>query len=498
MIRASTNSKELRDGISLLLSRFKIFSYKVKDNKGQHGILIPYKYAPLFSRYIGSSIEHKAEALEKLSEIAKRFWNDRSQDYTDMVSGFGNLFFDTAKKLGMRTRYINNFTKRQKIGRTALFRYIHKFEALAKEKNIDIKSELKVMRRMFNSDVVWDSIKNIGYVDCGEAFVYDLSVPGLETFTTGDGIITHNTLNTFHFAGVAEMNVTMGLPRIIEILDARKKISTPMMEIYLKRPYSQGKDIRKLALSIKETRLKELITEVLINIAEFSIELKLDREKMSGLNVNISQLEKGISSNIKGYSVRSKEDIITMKLKNKDEGLNELYKTKEAIKEILIKGVKNISQVLPIKKGEDYIIITSGSNMKDVLQIDEVDATRTTTNDIFEIQNLFGIEAARQAIINEVFKVIESQGLNVDLRHIMLVADTMCVSGVLNGVTRYGVVSEKSSILARASFETPIRHIINAALVGEIDPLSAVVENVMLNQYIPVGTGLPDLVTKVN
>ena len=127
----------------------------------------------------------------------------------------------------------------------------------------------------------------------------------------------------------------------------------------------------------------------------------------------------------------------------------------------------------------------------------EVDITKTTTNDVYEIAGIFGIEAARQAIINEVFKVIESQGLNVDIRHIMLVADTMCVDGGIKGITRYGVVSEKASVLARASFETPIKHIINAALVGEEDKLSSVVENVMLNQPVPTGTGLPGLQTKV-
>ncbi len=79
----------------------------------------------------------------------------------------------------------------------------------------------------------------------------------------------------------------------------------------------------------------------------------------------------------------------------------------------------------------------------------------------------------------------------------MLVADTMCISGKLNGITRYGVVREKSSVLARASFETPIKHIVNASLVGEVDDLNSVVENVMLNQAVPVGTGLPGLRTRV-
>jgi DNA-directed RNA polymerase subunit A" len=93
--------------------------------------------------------------------------------------------------------------------------------------------------------------------------------------------------------------------------------------------------------------------------------------------------------------------------------------------------------------------------------------------------------------------VIENQGLNVDIRHIMLVADTMTVSGKIRGITRYGIISEKSSVLARASFETPLRHLFNASLIGEIDDLNSVIENVMLNQPVPVGTGLPDLITKI-
>ena len=153
--------------------------------------------------------------------------------------------------------------------------------------------------------------------------------------------------------------------------------------------------------------------------------------------------------------------------------------------------------MLPVKREDEFIIITSGSNLKEILQLPEVDPTKTITNDVFEIADVFGIEAARQAIINEVYKVIENQGLNVDIRHIMLVADTMCYSGSVKGITRYGIISEKSSVLARASFETPIKHVINASLVGEIDELNSVVENIMLNQPIPVGTGLPGLVTKI-
>jgi DNA-directed RNA polymerase subunit A" len=311
---------------------------------------------------------------------------------------------------------------------------------------------------------------------------------------------TQMTLDTFHFSGVAELNVTMGLPRIIEILDGRKTLATPMMEIYLKSPYNKGKDIRKCALMVKETKLGELVLEYTINIVDLKIELKLNADKMALLGIKSGELAKVIGKGAgKDAAVKEeREGGLSIKLKGKeDRGLNDLYKLKEKIKDVYICGVKGVSQVLPVKRKEEFIIITAGSNLKKVMEFDFVDPERTLSNDIFEIAKTLGIEAARQAIIDEVFKVIEAQGLNVDVRHIMLVADTMCASGEIKGITRYGVVSEKASVLARASFETPIKHIINAALTGEVDHLNSVVENVMLNQPVPIGTGLPGLITKI-
>ncbi|MBU90509.1 DNA-directed RNA polymerase subunit A'' [Candidatus Woesearchaeota archaeon] len=307
---------------------------------------------------------------------------------------------------------------------------------------------------------------------------------------------TQMTLNTFHFAGVAEMNVTLGLPRIIEILDGRKNLQTPAMEIHLKQSYSKGKDIKKFALSLKETKLSDIALEFSISLVDSEIDVKLDKERMKSLDLTNSQVISSITKQLKGFNVKDNKDSILLKSRSKEESLNDIYKAKEKIKGIHIKGIKDINQVLPVKRDDEYIIMTSGSNLSEVLQLEGVDAFRTTTNNIFEIQEVFGIEAARQAIIDEVYKVIENQGFNVDIRHIMLVADTMCVSGILKGITRYGVVSEKASALARASFETPIKHIINAALIGEVDNLNSVVENVMLNQAVPIGTGVPDLIMK--
>jgi len=308
---------------------------------------------------------------------------------------------------------------------------------------------------------------------------------------------TQMTLNTFHFAGVAEMNVTTGLPRIIEILDGRKTLSTPMMEIFLEKPYSTGKDIKRAALMIKETTLKDLATEFTINVMDMTIEVSLDVEKMKDMGITTAAVAK-ILEKVPKTSVKQQEkDTLMIRPTSKEANLNDVYKLKERVKDEFIHGVKGIHQVLPVKRGEEFIIMTAGSNLSKVLELDFVDASRTITNDTFETAEVLGIEAARQSIINEIFRVIENQGLNIDIRHIMLVSDMMAANGDIKGITRYGIISEKSSVLARASFETPIKHIIEASLVGEEDMLTSVVENVMLNQPVPLGTGLPELIVRI-
>ena len=306
---------------------------------------------------------------------------------------------------------------------------------------------------------------------------------------------TQMTLNTFHFAGVAEMNVTMGLPRLIEILDGRKTIETPMMEIYLKEPWKSGKNIKDLAIQIKETRLGELVKEFVIDLAENAVSFTLDDEKMKMVGAIPSVIMKAVEKSTK-LPVKQNGREFTVPVTSKEASVNEVYKIKEMLRHIFVAGIKGITQVLPVKRGEEFVIITAGTNLKAIMTLEAVDTRRTTSNDVFEIYDILGIEAARATLINEIYKVIESQGLNVDERHIMLISDMMTVDGSIKGITRYGIIGEKSSVLARASFETPIRHLINAALVGERDPLNSVVENVMINQTIPIGTGLSRVVMK--
>src|SRR3989344_7308065 len=310
---------------------------------------------------------------------------------------------------------------------------------------------------------------------------------------------TQMTLNVKHFAGVAEMQVTLGLPRLIEIFDARKNPSTPTMTIYLKKEYNKDVSVvKKVAFSIKETLLHEIVSEFDIDVTNMRLNATLNKSKMRDIGIMTSTVVKSLNDSLRNIIVKeSKDDSIILSYKTKQHTLNDLYLLKEKARNAFVRGVKGVTHVLPKKEGNEFVILTSGSNLNDVFQIKEVDETRTFTNDIFEILKVLGIEAARQAIINESLHVMENQGLDVDIRHIMFIADIMTNKETIKGITRTGISGEKESVLARASFETPLKHLFNASLIGEVDPLNSVIENVMLNQPVPLGTGLPGLLAKM-
>jgi DNA-directed RNA polymerase subunit A' len=305
---------------------------------------------------------------------------------------------------------------------------------------------------------------------------------------------TQMVLNVFHSAGVAEMQVTQGLPRLIEILDARKKPSTPAMEIYLDKDHNNEKDAKIVAEKVKEVSLKEIISEVNVDFGTKKVDVIIDKEALKRVHMGLDKVievlnEKGMGAKKKG------EESIVFDLGDSD--FKTIFKFKQKIKETIVSGIKGIENVLVVKRDANFVILTAGTNLKDILQFKGVNIEKIFTNDLHEIAALLGIEAARQAIIDEINKVLVSQGLDIDKRHLTLVADAMTSSGVVKGVTRVGIISDKSSVLARASFETPVKHFVNASRTGKKDKMASVIENIILNQPVPVGTGLPGLLVKV-
>jgi len=494
VIRASSRSKELIDGISLLLNRFGIFSRKSLSKGGiEHTLAISHRYAGTFLEEIGLDIPKK---LDNLKVLAKKVDSENQYNVTEMYIGFSDILYKLAEILKYPKRRINNFTKRQKIGRPTLKKYINIFSQLSEEQNVDVKKELKILKRIYDSDVIWDEIIGMEYVKDEHEYLYDFSVDGLETFTTKEGIVTHNTMRTFHFVGVGEMNVTLGLERIIEIVDIRRTPKTPAMQIYLNSPHNKNKkDVERIANKIKQVVLDEVASEFVLDLTSFSINIKINKADLNKHSLKLEELPSVLGKTVKGLQIKALKESITVSIKDKD--LKKLYKIKDKLKEIPISGVKNVIDVLAVKRDDEYIIQTLGSNLPGVMSMDEVDSNRTFSNDLHETASVLGIEAARQTIINEIMKVLDEEGMPVDIRHIMLISDAMCKTGDLKGITRHGITKEKKSVLARASFEIPLTHLIEASVAGEEDKLTSVVENVMINQPIPVGTGLPELIVEM-
>ena len=304
---------------------------------------------------------------------------------------------------------------------------------------------------------------------------------------------TQMTLRTFHFAGVRELNVTLGLPRLIEIVDARKTVSTPIMEVYLEGEYAKSREkALQVARELELTTIENVARAITIDYVDYAIVIELDPEMLENRGVEPRDVAKALNR-IKGKKGSVEVEGLTVVYRTGLDDVAKLRKTYDKVRTLRVKGVKGIKRAVvryDEKLGE-YKIVTEGSNLVAALSIEGVDYRRTVSNNIHEIAEVLGIEAARAMIIREMKRVLDEQGLDVDVRHIMLVADAMTFNGRVRQVGRHGVAGEKPSALARAAFEVTVKHLVDAAVRGEVDELKGVVENVVVgSRIVPVGTGI--------
>jgi len=309
---------------------------------------------------------------------------------------------------------------------------------------------------------------------------------------------TQMTLRTFHYAGVRELNVTLGLPRLIEIVDARKKPSTPIMTIYLDEEYRYDREkALEVARKIEMTTVENVVKSIDIDLFRNGLIIELDAEMLEDKGVTVEQVKKALEKLKAGEVYVDPQSPLTLIVEFKGEmDFEKAQKLKNKVLATKIKGLKGVKRVIVQKRGEEFVLIADGSNLAGVFSIKGVDRTRTISNDIHEVEEILGIEAARSVIINEIQQVLNDQGLDVDIRHVMLVADIMTRTGRVMQIGRHGVSGEKPSVLARAAFEVTVRHLLDAAARGEIDELLGVTENVIVGQIIPIGTGIVNLLMK--
>ncbi|WFD31819.1 DNA-directed RNA polymerase [Malassezia sp. CBS 17886] len=319
---------------------------------------------------------------------------------------------------------------------------------------------------------------------------------------------TQMTLKTFHFAGVASMNVTLGVPRIKEIINAAKAINTPIIAAKLVSEHSE-----QAARIVKGRIEKTYLGDVASVIEEawagkytyLGVHIDMDAIQKLQLEVTLDDVKRAIV-HMPRLKIRE-ERITVLPQKNRlriyiypDEKEKDVYYTMKHLKrqlpKVVIMGIPQAARaVISDEKGERKLLV-EGYGLKEVMTTEGVNGTHTQTNHIMEMQQVLGIEAARNSIYREIDYTMASHGMSIDPRHVMLLADVMTYKGEVLGITRFGVAKMKDSVLMLASFEKTTDHLFDAALFGKSDSIAGVSESIIMgNPAQTVGTGMPALVS---
>jgi len=306
---------------------------------------------------------------------------------------------------------------------------------------------------------------------------------------------TQMTLRTFHYAGVREANVTLGLPRLIELLDVHRTPKTPSMRIYLKPEYARSKEAAlKVAKKLVYTTLDSVISQIRVQYLRNLAVIILSKDALQEMGLKTSDILKALKlAGFQANTSSKRSDAILVKLKSSKESSIDPSVVVEKLKLTPISGISSITRASVEKENDEWVIVTEGSNLAEVLKVPEIDPRRVYTNNIIEIQEVLGIEAARTALIREVKKTLDDQGLDVDIRHISLVASAMTASGKLKQIGRHGLSGEKLSVLAKAAFERTVPTLVEGATVGSVDYMKGMTERVLAGEEIRAGTGIVDL-----
>lgn len=573
-IRVCSRSKQLTKDIALLLNYFDIFG-SIKENftRGStiYNLAISSKYSNQYQQRIGSLVH-----AEKLQELVD--YNDRDNvhslsDDIDKIEGLGEIIAKCGKVLALpgQSRNYGRWAKKETIGRRTLEKYIKIFES--HPESIKISEELVILKQAATSNVIWDEIVKIETWRPEQTeYVYDFTVPANQTFMTDYGVIVHNTLNTFHFAGVAsKSNVTRGVPRIEEILSLSSEPKNPSLTVYLKPEDETDREkAQSIMYMLEHTKLQELVSSIeicfdpddlntLINedktvmeeyrsfenmfseCAEVSlnddqnekskwiIRMELVAETMLEKNITMDDINFTLKNSYGDdiscvYSDYNSEKLIFRirmnnilkqsaskaakkpKVNSLDQS-DQIYLLKnfqdQLLKNIVIRGIKKINKVIlrringqdnvvekagAYKKQDIWVLDTVGTNMMDVLALDYIDSKRTFSNDIIEIYEIFGIEAARQTIYNELAEVIEFDGTYINYHHLSLLCDRMTFTNKMISIFRHGINNDNIGPIAKASFEETPEMFLKAARHAELDIMRGVSANVMVGQEGLYGT----------
>jgi DNA-directed RNA polymerase subunit A" len=364
---------------------------------------------------------------------------------------------------------------------------------------VELKNKLRAVRTKLSQNKLDEILKKV-VASYEEAKIDPREAVGIVAAQSIGEPGTQMTMRTFHYAGVGAIYITLGLPRIIEIVDARKKLSTPTMTIKLSGECALERNkAERLAMEIQETHMEDM-ARIEASTKDMSVWLTLNKKELE----KRYETREDIVAKLKGLGTDTLVEVMEdgrMRIYGGSTSFHELSKFEKMVKNTPVKGIEGIRRVLARReRGGEYVLYTVGSELKKLKnqsqKIEGVDFKRTTTNNIAEIADVLGIEAARNAIIDEMISTLDEQGLDVDARHITLIADAMTMDGEVKQIGRHGIAGGKASVLSRAAFEVTVDNLLEAAIHGETDELKGVTENVIVGQPIKLGTGAVELVAR--
>ena len=583
-IRCCSRSEQLIKDIALVLNYFDIFGTMKTENKHDkplYHLNISPKYARVYKEKIGSILHE--EKLNNLIEYLERNNAVFVSEQIDKINGLSDIVAYCGKTLQLpgQSRIYGHYKRKNidSIGRRTLEKYYETFKS--HEKSQLIQNELRIIEQSINSNVIWDEINKIEYYTPDQTkFVYDFTVPCNQTFMTDYGVIVHNTLNTFHFAGVAsKSNVTRGVPRIEEILSLSSEPKNPSLTIYLKEEDETQKDkAQSIMYMIEHTKLVEVVKSIEIcfdpddlntlisedkdtiqqyrafesmvaDCAEINlsndenekskwiIRMEMDPEVMLEKNITMDDInftlnncyENQISCVYSDYNSDKLVFRIRMNevIKN-NSGKSGAAKTKlpldqsdqiyilknfqdQLLQNVVIRGIKGINKVILrkikdnvvennglYKRQDIWVLDTIGTNLLEILGIDYIDNNRTFSNDIVEIYETLGIEAARQAIYNELVDVIEFDGAYINYHNYSVLVDRMTYTSKMISIFRHGINNDNIGPIAKASFEETPEMFLKAARHAELDILKGISANVMCGQEGFFGTSAFQVVLDID
>jgi len=262
------------------------------------------------------------------------------------------------------------------------------------------------------------------------------------------------------------------------------------MEVFLEKGYGESEETAiSVHNRIEQIRIEQITHDVDLDFVDWNIIINLIPEICETKGIDIDEIPDILKRYKKKGTIKREGNSIIINPGIED--LQVLQKMREKILKKVVKGIRGVKRGLltPSDSNKEWVIKTEGTNLQGAVQIEGVDASRTVSNHIHEVEKLYGIEAARNMIIIEAQKVLEQQGLDVDLRHLLILSDLMCYTGTIQSIGRHGISGSKSSVFARAAFEVTVNQLLDAGLYGEEEKLLGIPENVIIGQITPIGTG---------